>query len=339
MSDGFISSRPAPARGVGRDVRVLIVTVLVVAVLALISTFTGTSHVSLTNFLTGTADTTEIRVFTLSRVPRTLAVILSGSAMATAGLVMQMLVRNRYVEPSTTGVTESASLGILIVTIYAPQAPVALKMAFAVACSLGGTMLLLALIRALPHRDVIVVPLLGILLSGVIGSGVTFLAWQYQLQGTVHAWTVGDFSGIIKGRYELLWIVAVASVVSYIMADRFTVLGLGDDIATNLGLPIRHVRGMGLAIVAVVAGVTTVVAGSLPFLGLVVPNIVSLAFGDYLRRSLPFVALGGAGFVLLADIIARWLVAPAEIPVGTVMGVIGGLIFVSFLLTKKGAAA
>lgn len=292
----------------------------------------GTAQMSLIDILTGNADLNQLRILTLSRIPRTLAIVLSGASMAVAGLVMQMLVQNRYVEPSTTGVTESAGLGVLVVTLIFPSASIMLKMGFSVVFALAGTMILLALIRSIPHRDIIVVPLLGIVLSGVIGAGATFLAWQFQLQGTLQAWTTGDFSGIIKGRYELLWIVAAAAAATYLYADLFTVAGLGENLAKNLGLNHQKITMIGLTIVAIVAGITTVVAGALPFLGLVVPNIVSLIMGDYMRRSLPFVAMGGAVFVLLADIIGRTLIAPAEIPVGVVMGIIGAAIFLFILL-------
>lgn len=304
-------------------------------VLISLSVLTGTAEMSLTQILTGRADADQLRVLTASRLPRTLAILLSGASVAVAGLVMQMIVQNRYVEPSTTGVTESAGLGILIVTITLPTAPIAVKMGFSVGFALAGTALLLALIRSLPHRDLIMVPLLGIVLSGVIGAGTSFLAWGYQLQGTLQAWVTGDFSGVVKGRYELLWIVAAVALLAYIYADRFTVVGLGENLATNLGVNHRNMTALGLVVVAVVSGITTVVAGALPFLGLVVPNLVSMIVGDYLRRSLPLVALGGAVFVLAADLIGRTIISPAEVPVGVVMGIVGAAIFLYLLLRNR----
>lgn len=305
---------------------------VVVCFLTLWSLLTGNGQMSMLDVLTGNSTVRDWQVLWVSRVPRTAAIILSGSAMAVAGLVMQMLVQNRYVEPSTTGVTESAGLGILLITIFAPGAPVVVKMVFAIIFAMLGTALLVTLVRALPYRDAIVVPLLGIVLSGILGAAATFLAWQFQLQATLQAWTTGDFSGVIKGRYELLWIVGAVAVITYLFADVFTVAGLGKSIAANLGLNHQRITAIGLAIVAIVAGITTVVAGMLPFLGLVVPNLVSLIVGDYMRRSLPLVAIGGAIFVLIGDIFGRIIIAPAEIPVGIVMGIIGAIVFIGFLL-------
>ncbi len=320
-----------PARG-PRLAPWLVGGILTVAFLAAWSVTVGTGTMSLLDVLLGRADADQLQILTVSRIPRTAAIILTGAAMATAGLVMQLLVQNKFVEPSTTGVTESAALGVLVVTLVAPAASLPVKMAVAVLFALAGTMLLMALIRSVPRRDIIVVPLLGIVLSGVIGAAAMFLAWEFQLQGTLQAWMLGDFSGVLKGRYELLWIVAGATLLAYLYGDMFTVAGLGEDLSANLGLNHKKVTIIGLVIVAIVAGVTTVVAGALPFLGLVVPNMVSLVMGDYLRRSLPLVALGGAAFVLFADIMARTLIAPAEIPVGVVMGVLGAGIFLIFLI-------
>lgn len=305
---------------------------VLVLVLALWSTLTGTAHMNLWEVITGQADFDQLQILFVSRIPRTLAIILSGSSMAVAGLVMQMLVQNRYVEPSTTGVTESAGVGILLITVFVPEAPLVLKMAFAIVFALFGTLLLIFLVRSIRHRDIIIVPLLGIVLSGIIGAAALFLAWEFTLQGTLEAWRIGDFSGVLRGRYELLWVVAIAAVLAYLYADMFTVAGLGENVSRSLGLDHRRITMIGLVIVAIVAGVTTVVSGMLPFLGLVVPNVVSLLVGDYMRRSLPLVAFGGAAFVLASDIIGRSIIPPAEIPVGVVMGVIGAGIFLVFLL-------
>lgn len=309
--------------------------ILFVIILAIISLSTGTGQMALGNILKNEASFREWQIFVQSRIPRTVALILSGASMAVTGLIMQMLVQNRFVEPSTTGITESAGLGILIVTIYHPTSSIMFKMCFAVLFALVGTFTLITIIRSIPNRDIVVVPLLGLTFSGIVGALATFLAWKYTLQGTLHAWYLGDFSGVIKGRYELLYLAAMAAIISYFFADMFTIASLGEDMARSLGLNQRKVILIGLLIVAVVTGITTIVAGTLPFLGIVVPNIVSLIFGDFVRKSLPFVALGGATFVLCADILSRSLIAPSEIPVGVIMGVLGAGLFLFVLLRSQ----
>jgi len=306
----------------------------VLLIAAVVSLFVGVSDVS---FHTVWHDVGHARSILLaSRLPRTAAVLLAGSAAAVAGVVMQMLVRNRFVEPSTVGITESAQLGLLATTIVAPAMPLAGQMAVGAAAALLGTCLFLAVLRAIPIRSNVTVPLVGIMLGGIIGAVTAFLAFQFDLMQTLGSWVTGDFSNTIEGRYELLWIVGAFVVATYLVADRLTVVGLGRDMAVSLGLSYRSILFLGLMMVAVTSAVVVVVVGGLPFLGLIVPNVVSLLMGDNLRRSLPWVALGGAGFVLVCDIIARLVVFPFEVPIGALMGVVGGVIFL-ILLLRKGA--
>ena len=306
-----------------------------VLALAAASMFVGVSDVSLPALLSGEQPTVE--VFWISRVPRTLAVVLAGMAVAVAGLIMQLMARNRFVEPSTVGTVESATLGILMVTVFAPQAPVLVKMLVASAFALLGTALFLAILRRLPARNTLLIPLVGIILGGVIAAVTTFFAYRYDLLQTLSNWMIGDFSGVLRGRYELLWIVAVLMLLGLLAADRFTVAGMGQDFTTNLGLNYARTMRLGLVIVSLISAVVVTTVGAVPFLGLVVPNIVSLIFGDNLRRAVPWTALFGAAFVLVCDIIGRTIRYPYEVPVGMVMSVLGAILFLALILRKRNA--
>lgn len=308
-----------------------------VLVLAVASLFVGVSDVSLKSLLEG--DARALQVLLVSRAPRTLALILAGSGMAIAGMIMQMLARNRFVEPSTVGTVESATLGILVITIFAPNAPVIVKMAVAAAFAMAGTALFIRILKFVPLRSVLLVPLVGIMLAGVIGAITTFFAYRLDLLQSLGAWMIGDFSVVLRGRYELLWIAGALSVAAYIAADRFTVAGLGQEFTTNLGLNYRRVMTLGLAIVSLVTASVVVTVGSVPFLGLIVPNVVAMTIGDNMRRSLPWVALLGAGLVLVCDIFGRLIIRPYEMPIGAVMGVIGSLFFLYLLLRRNSRAS
>lgn len=308
------------------------VLVAVGAALALASVLVGAIDVTLGDLITG--DPGAWDVLMLSRVPRTAALLLAGACTAVAGVVMQMLVRNRFVEPSTVGTSESAALGLLVVTLWAPAMPLPGKIGVASACALAGTLLFLAVLRAVPIRSVVTVPLVGIMLGGIVGALATYLAFRHDLLQTLSAWMTGDFSGVVAGRYEMLWAVAALTVVVYLLADRFTVVGLGRDTATALGLGYRGVLSLGMGVVAVTSAVVVAVVGALPFLGLVVPNVVSMLRGDNLRRSLPWVAVGGAVLVLACDVVGRVVRYPYEIPIGVVMGVVGAALFLWLLLRK-----
>ena len=181
---------------------VLIFTLL----LAVASLFLGVSTVSLPAILKGEADEMQLLVLGASRLPRTIALMLAGSGMAVAGTIMQMLARNRFVEPSTAGTVESAGLGMLTVLLLAPELPVFAKMLVASLFSLAGTALFLAILRRIPLRSVVMVPLIGIMLGGVISAVTAFFAYRFDMMQSMGAWTNGDFSTVLRGRYELLWI-------------------------------------------------------------------------------------------------------------------------------------
>nr|WP_194287709.1 ABC transporter permease [Agrobacterium sp. ICMP 6402] len=313
----------------------MISALILALTLAIVSLFVGVSDVSLATLFAPETSTDSLRVLLVSRIPRTLALILAGSSMAIAGLIMQMLVRNRFVEPSTAGTTESAGLGLLVVTLLAPETPIFGKMLVAAVFALAGTALFLRILRQVPLRDVLLVPLIGIMLGGVISAITTFFAYRFDLLQSLGAWMTGDFSGVLRGRYELLWIGFIFAIAAYLAADRFTVAGMGRGFTTNLGLNYRRVMALGLTIVSLVSAVVVVTVGMIPFLGLIVPNVVSLMIGDNMRRSVPWVATLGAVFVLTCDIIGRTVRAPYEVPIGTVVGVIGSGLFLYLLLRKR----
>lgn len=315
----------------------LLLAAFVLLVLAVASLFVGVSNVSLSSLMSG--DAKSLQVLFVSRAPRTAALILAGSSMAIVGMIMQMLARNRFVEPSTIGTAESASLGILAVTVLAPDAPVIVKMITAALFAMAGTALFLRILKFVPLRSVLLVPLVGIMLAGVIGAITNFFAYRLDLLQSLGAWMTGDFSVVLKSRYELLWVAGALGLAAYVAADRFTVAGLGQDFTTNLGLNYRRVMLLGLTIVSLVTASVIVTVGSVPFLGLIVPNVVAMTVGDNMRRSLPWVAILGAGFVLVCDIFGRLIIRPYEMPIGAVMGVIGAFFFLYLLLRRTSRAA
>ena len=316
--------------------KALAAAIIVVVILAFVSLFIGVSDVSLSTLLGANSTDRAAEVLLISRIPRTLAIILAGMSMAVAGMIMQMLTRNRFVEPSTAGTVESASLGILLVILFAPDTPVFGKMLVASATALAGTALFLRILRSIPLRSVLVVPLVGIMLGGVISAVTTFIAYRFDLLQSLNSWTTGDFSGVLRGRYELLWLSFFLTVIAYIAADRFTVAGMGEDFTTNLGLNYRRVVTLGLVIVSLVSASVVVTVGMIPFMGLIVPNVVSMFIGDNMRRAVPWVAVLGAGLVLACDIVGRLIRFPYEIPIGTMMGVVGSAIFL-YLLLRRGS--
>ncbi|AWT26722.1 Hemin transport system permease protein HmuU [Corynebacterium provencense] len=316
------STRP---RRVWRTTWPILLGVLVTLALVTASLFVGVYDI------TGGEDGWEM--FFITRVPRTVALALAGASMAMCGLVMQLLTQNKFVEPTTTGTTEWAGLGLITTMIVIPGASLTTRMVGAVLFAFVGTGVFFLFLRQVRLKSSLIVPIVGMMLGAVVGSVSSFVALKTDMLQQLSIWFTGSFTGIVRGRYELLYLVLLVCVAVFIVADRFTVAGLGRDIATNVGLNYGRVQLVGVGMVAVVTGIVTVVVGNLPFLGLIVPNIISLFRGDNLRSNLPWVAMLGMWVLITADIFARTVIAPFEVPVSLILGVIGAVVFV-FLLVR-----
>jgi len=276
-------------------------------------------------------------MFGITRLPRTIALVLAGAAMAMSGLVMQLLTQNRFVEPSTTGTTEWAGLGLLFVLWIAPTASILVKMMGAVAFSFIGTIVFFLFLRRVTLRSSLIVPIVGIMVGAVISAVSSFFALQADMLQQLGTWFMGSFTSVYKGQYEVLWLVLVVLAAVFIYADRLTVIGLGEDIATNIGLNYNRMLLLGTSLIAVATGVVTVVVGSLPFLGLIVPNVVSMVRGDDLRSNLPWVCLLGIGIVTVCDLVGRIIIAPFEMPVSVILGVLGAVVFIVMIVRSTRA--
>ena len=276
-------------------------------------------------------------MFGITRLPRTIALVLAGAAMAMSGLVMQLLTQNRFVEPSTTGTTEWAGLGLLLVLWLAPTASILVKMMGAVAFSFIGTIVFFLFLRRVTLRSSLIVPIVGIMLGAVISAVSSFFALQADMLQQLGIWFMGSFTSVYKGQYEVLWLVLAVLTAVFIYAARLTVVGLGEDIATNIGLNYNRMLLLGTSLIAVATGVVTVVVGSLPFLGIIVPNVVSMVRGDDLRSNLPWVCLLGIGIVTVCDLVGRIIIAPFEMPVSVILGVLGAVVFIVMIVRSTRA--
>ncbi len=270
-----------------------------------------------------------------SRIPRLMGIVLAGMSLSLCGFIMQSMTRNKFVSPTTAGTMDWAKLGILTAMLVFTQASPLMKMAIAFLFTLAGNLLFLKILRHIKVNDTIYVPLVGLMFGGIVSSISTFIAYKYDLIQNVSAWLQGDFSLIVQGRYELLYVSVPLLIIAYLYADRFTVAGMGESFAVNLGLTYKRVMAVGLVIVSMITSVTILTVGMLPFLGLIIPNIVSIYRGDHLKKSLPHTALLGAIFVLICDVLGRVIIYPYEISVGLMVGIIGSAIFLYMLLRRK----
>lgn len=309
---------------------------LILIILSVISLFVGVLNISVRDVLTLNLTEIQLQTIFVSRVPRLVTILIAGASLSIAGLIMQKLSQNAFVSPTTAGTLESAKLGILVaLLLFASSSPI-VKMLLAFAFSLAGTFIFMKILNHIRYKDAVFVPLVGLMFGGIISSISTFIAYKYDLIQNISSWLLGDFSMVMSGRYELMYISIPLMIVAYLYANQFAIAGLGEDFAKNLGLKYHQVVNIGLAIVAMITACVILTVGMIPFIGLIVPNIVSLYKGDNVRITLPYTALVGAIIVLVCDIVGRIIIHPYEIPISVTIGILGSTLFV-WLLFKKAA--
>ncbi|MDM5230670.1 ABC transporter permease [Lysinibacillus pakistanensis] len=305
-------------------------------VLSIVSLFIGVVNIKPSDLLDFQSE--ETRLFLISRVPRLVAILLAGAGMSIAGLIMQSLSRNKFVSPTTAGTLDATKLGVLISMMFFTNVTYFQKISFAFIFALAGTLLFMQILNRIKFKDAIFIPLIGLMFGNILSSITTFFAYKADIIQNISAWLQGDFSLMMKGRYELLYISVPVLIFAYIYANRFTVAGMGEDFAKNLGLSYKFVVNFGLVLVALISTTVVLTVGVIPFLGLIIPNIISLFKGDNLAKTLPHTALLGMSFLLLCDILGRVLIYPYEIPISMTVGVIGSAIFLIMLFRGKAYA-
>lgn len=310
----------------------VVVPTIILLILAVFSLFVGVADITVADIINW--DVEKISLISISRIPRTAALILAGVGMSVSGVIMQQMTQNKFVSPTTAGTLEAAKMGLLIFFIYTSTAGMALKLLSAFLFTFLASIVFLAIVRKIKHRNVIFVPLVGLMFGGIIGSISTFLAVRLNIVQDSNAWMMGDFSGILQGRYELIYLSLPAIVITYLYANKFTVIGMGEEFSKNLGLNYNSIMNIGLFCVSLTVSSVVITAGAIPFLGLIIPNVVSLIFGDNLKKTLPLVALTGAIFLLICDVFGRIIIYPYEVPIGVTVSIFGAIIFL-FLLWKR----
>lgn len=310
---------------------------LMLIILSFSSIFIGVKELSPLDLFRLNED--EIQTLYISRIPRLLSIVLAGMSLSICGLIMQQLTRNKFVSPTTAGTMDWARLGVIIAIVLFSSAGIVVKILFAFVFALFGSFLFVKILDRIKFKDAIFIPLVGMMLGSVVSAISTFMAYQYNIIQNVNAWFEGNFSLVMKGRYELLFLSIPLVIIAYLFANKFTLAGMGESFSINLGLNYKRVVNIGLIIVSIISSVVILTIGTLPFLGLIIPNIVSIYRGDHLKNSLPHTAILGAVFVLFCDIAGRLVIYPYEISVGLMVGIIGSGVFLYLLLRRKDYAS
>ncbi|NVD08007.1 ABC transporter permease [Vibrio sp. JPW-9-11-11] len=296
-------------------------------ILSVLSLFVGIGQLNAAQLLAGDPQSWDL-LFT-SRVPRLAAVLLAGAGLSIAGLIMQQISQNRFASPSTSGTIECAMLGYVLSLVLFGNGN-QLWLIFSV--SMLGTLVFVQFINRIQFKNAVFVPLVGIIFGNVVESVATFFAYKYDAIQNLSSWAVANFANLLQGDYELLYVAIPFAVFSLLYATRISAVGLGKDFALNLGLNYQQVLVVGVLLVSVMSASVVMIVGKLPFLGLIVPNLVSRFYGDNLRRNIPLTALLGALIVLVCDLAGRLIIFPYELPISNIISLLGGAVFIYFIL-------
>ena len=300
--------------------------------LSLASLFLGVLDLDAAEILSGNLE--QIEILLISRLPRLLAILCTGVGMSVAGLIMQQLCMNKFVSPTTGATISSAQFGILLALLFMPSSTLWGRAIFAFLAAIAGTWIFVWFIQRIQFKDVVMVPLVGIMFGNVVSGVTNFLAYKYEMTQALSTWLVGHFSLVLRGRYELVYLIVPLVTLAFLFANHFNIVGMGKDFSKNLGVHYNAVLFMGLTIAAMITASVVVVVGSISYIGLIVPNVVAMFKGDRIRGTLVDTALFGAVFVLACDMIGRTVIAPYELPIELIVGILGSLLFIALLFYR-----
>ena len=287
------------------------------------------------------ARSAEVIVFQL-RLPRVLLAAIVGAALAASGTVFQGLFRNALADPAIIGVSSGAALGavLVIVTIGAGSLG-AFGVPLAAFCGAMATAILVyRLARIGPTVHVATLLLAGIAVAAVISSVMSLvMSFSGEEIRNIYAWLLG---GLVAQGWRsiatVLPVVAVGLAGATVVSRELNLVALGEERAAQLGVEVDRLKRRAIAVGALLAAGAVSVAGVIGFVGLMTPHLLRLVIGADHRRLLPAAVLGGAILLILADLAARTIIAPSELPVGVVTALLGGPFFL-FLLRREGRRA
>jgi iron complex transport system permease protein len=276
------------------------------------------------------------------RMPRVILAALVGAALAPSGAVYQGLFRNPLADPYLIGVSSGAGLGATIAIVYGVQfrwEGLGATSLFAFIGALAATVLVYALSRVGGRVSVATLLLAGVALAAFLSSGTTFLMYQAPdafRAVTVVGWLMGSLALASWSHVTLLApFVLLGGILLWIYAYRLNVLQLDEEQARQLGIPVNSTRLALIVLTSLIMAAAVSVSGVIGFIGLIVPHAVRLVWGPDHRFLLPMSAIGGALFLILADSLARTLMAPAQLPVGVVTAFCGAPFFLYLLRQRK----
>jgi iron complex transport system permease protein len=277
------------------------------------------------------------------RFPRIVMGLVVGAALAVAGAVMQAIFGNPLAEPGVVGVSSGAALGAALGIVLAGLGFTAFTNSWATAAlafagGLGATLLVYAVSRSNGRTEVVTLLLTGIAINAFAGAGLAFLlfAGSSASREQIVFWQLGSLNGSRWQEVGIVAPVAVAGlVVALLIAGRLNLLALGERSARHLGVNVEALRIGSIVLVALLTGVAVAFCGIIAFVGLVVPHIIRMAIGPSHRPLILASAIGGGALLVYADLLARTVVAGADLPIGMLTSLVGGPFFFYLLYRQR----
>ncbi len=285
--------------------------------------------------LTGDKTSVSYRVFLYVRLPRVLAAMLAGSALAVSGVIIQGILNNPLAGPNIIGVNSGAGFGAVVAMSFLPY-----KVGMVPFCAFLGALLASLIIYGIAVKtgtSKVTIVLAGVAVSSILSAGIDTLKTLFpDIAIDGNSFLIGGFSGVsITSLFPAIYYIIFGIIFAIIMSRNIDIMGLGDETAKTLGMNVKLNRLLLVICSSVLAGAAVSFSGLLGFVGLIVPHIIRHFTGNIHKLLIPCAAIAGASFVIICDLLSRMLFAPYEIPVGIVMSLIGGPFFLSLLVNDS----
>ena len=289
--------------------------ICILCILSIISIFIGVVDID-----------SEVLLYT--RIPRLVSILISGIGLSIAGLILQHISQNKFAAPSTVGTMDCAILGLTISLLLYGNHHLLLNITFGFVFAIIGTKIVMYLIDTIVYKDKTFIPIIGLMFGKIIYAISLYLAYKYDLIQDINSWLIGDFSIITQGNYEILYLDIPMVIIAYLYSISFTIIGCGNEFSSNIGVDYNKIKNIGIFIVAMLSSSIVLTVGNIPFIGLIIPNLVSLKYGDNIKITMPYVCVYGAILVLVCDIFSRLIIYPFELPVSIVLTILGSIAFI-----------
>jgi iron complex transport system permease protein len=320
---------------------------LMIGIVALVGMFViamvfGAANISIQDVwlaLTSHATGEKISIIREIRLPREIAAIFVGSALAVSGAIMQGVTRNPLADPGLLGLSAGAYAALAITVAFIPSTN---YIGITIACFVGaavGTIMVIGIgVMKKGESSPLRIVLAGSAISAFLYAIAEGIGIYFKVSKNVSMWTSGGMIGTTWSQLQVIVpFIIIGTLASFILSRQLTILSLNEEIAVGLGQKTTQIKTLLYMIIIILAGTSVALVGNMAFIGLMVPHIVRAIVGTDYRHILPMSAISGAAFMLLADTLGRTIHTPYETPVAAIVAVMGIPFFL--IIVRRGGKA